>query len=230
MAFRQLLLVEPGTEWPTHFAWTPRRIYTASLWHRSTGPYNHDLFKRLGFSRRSRWVWKSIATGANGQKEDSVMQLPSFPCKFDRAVIVAQWYNIRLETLETWNPAYLKRFGQAWQALVTWLPHQYPCTLCEADLCYQEALDWRKWTLKENAASFESFQRSLPQGYAIRNTFNFQADFKPRYLIIIRVSKNSCKTKQLQCWTISDWKLYWWEMVDQWFHQHFKAYLGVHWR
>ena len=126
MAFRQLLLVEPGTEWPTHFAWTPRRIYTASLWHRSTGPYNHDLFKRLGFSRRSRWVWKSIATGANGQKEDSVMQLPSFPCKFDRAVIVAQWYNIRLETLETCNPAYFKRFGQAWQALVTWLPHQYP--------------------------------------------------------------------------------------------------------
>ena len=39
---------------------------------------------------------KKLSTGANGQKEDAA----SFFCArtFDGAVIVAQWYDLRLET------------------------------------------------------------------------------------------------------------------------------------
>ena len=45
------------------------------------------------------FVTKKLSTGANGQKEDA----GSFFCprSFDRAVMVAQWSDLRLETLET---------------------------------------------------------------------------------------------------------------------------------
>ena len=48
------------------------------------------------------------------------------------------------------------------------------------------------------------------------------------------VKKKGSKINQLQCLSISDWKLWWWEMtwIDWWFHQHhdFEACHGSHWR
>ena len=55
------------------------------------------------------------------------------PRSFDRAVMVAQWYDLRLETRETRSCDYL-------------IDVPATPTLPDANLRYKEALDWRKWT------------------------------------------------------------------------------------
>ena len=88
---------------------------------------------------------KKLSTGANGQKEDAA----SFFCQHssDRAVVVAQWYDLQLEMRERdagdpgSNPALGKQWSRYYLIDVPATP-----TLPDANLCYQEALDWRKWT------------------------------------------------------------------------------------
>ena len=43
---------------------------------------------------------KKLSTGANGHKEDDAASF-FCQCSFDRVVMVAQWYDLRLETRET---------------------------------------------------------------------------------------------------------------------------------
>ena len=82
-------------------------------------------------------------TGANGQKAEA--EFPFCPRSFDRAVMVAQpeWYNLRLVTRETWvrTLPWASRWSRDHPVDISSTP-----TLPHANLRYQEALDWRKWT------------------------------------------------------------------------------------
>ena len=81
--------------------------------------------------------------------------------------MVVQWYNLRLETRETWVPT-LPSSLRLGPAAVTRIPDRYhhrvsssaTSTLLDTNLRYQEldALDWRKWT-KEDSDADTSFVR-----------------------------------------------------------------------
>ena len=70
------------------------------------------------------------------------MQLSSFFCprSFDRAVMAAQWYELRLETRET------RIRTLPWASSRHVYPLDVPQHARFYNLRYQEALDWLKWT------------------------------------------------------------------------------------
>ena len=56
--------LELGVEWPTRYAWTLQRIYTASLWYQSTGLY-HSFRKakiplEMGFELHRPLPWRAL--------------------------------------------------------------------------------------------------------------------------------------------------------------------------
>ena len=78
---------------------------------------------------------------AQGQKAEA--EFPFCPRSFDRAVMVAQWYDLRLVTREirVRTLPWASRRSRDHPVDISSTP-----TLPHANLRYQEALDWRKWT------------------------------------------------------------------------------------
>ena len=87
--------------------------------------------------RSSQLVDKSL-------KEDAASF--SCLCSFDQAVMVAQWYYPQLKTLET-GVRTLPWESSGHVTTQSMSPqHLRSQVLSTANLCYQEALNWRKWT------------------------------------------------------------------------------------
>ena len=91
---------------------------------------------------RPTFATKKLSTCPNGQKEDTAFQ-PFGPRSFDRAVIEAQWYDLGLETRETWvRTAALGKQRSSDHPIDVPASSTHP----DAYLRYEEALNWRRWT------------------------------------------------------------------------------------